>query len=143
MSIVNADISLLPTRNTDLEVNDKFPPEVEEFRQKIVQSECFLLASPEYNYMVTTPLKNAIDWVSRPPNVFVDKVAAIVSVGGGFGGGLAQYSLRQNGVFLDLHSINKPEFFLKGTKRTVVQEGFKNLAVHERRIEFDMEDRKR
>ncbi|KAL7615819.1 hypothetical protein Lser_V15G04068 [Lactuca serriola] len=113
MSIVNVDISLLPMLNTDLEVDDKFPPEVEAFRQKILQSECFLFASPEYNYTVTAPLKNAIDWASRPPNVFADKAAAIVSAGGGFGGGLAQYSLRQNGVFLDLHFINKPEFFLK------------------------------
>lgn len=29
-----------------------------------------------------------------------------------FGGGRAQYHLRQIGVYLDLHFINKPEFFL-------------------------------
>lgn len=58
------------------------------------------------------PLKNAIDWASRPSNVWADKAAAIVSAGGGFGGGRSQYHLRQTGVFLDLHFINKPEFFL-------------------------------
>uniref|UniRef100_A0A1S3YSA1 NAD(P)H dehydrogenase (quinone) n=1 Tax=Nicotiana tabacum TaxID=4097 RepID=A0A1S3YSA1_TOBAC len=58
------------------------------------------------------PLKNAIDWASRPPNVWADKAAAIVSAGGGFGGGRSQYHLRQIGVYLDLHFINKPEFFL-------------------------------
>lgn len=58
------------------------------------------------------PLKNAIDWASRPPNVWADKSAAIVSAGGGFGGDRSQYHLRQIGVYLDLHFINKPEFFL-------------------------------
>ena len=35
-----------------------------------------------------------------------------MSAGGGFGGGRSQYHLRQIGVFLDLHFINKPEFFI-------------------------------
>ncbi|RWR73260.1 NADPH:quinone oxidoreductase [Cinnamomum micranthum f. kanehirae] len=55
------------------------------------------------------PLKNAIDWASRPPNVWADKPAAIVSTGGDFGGGRLQYHLRQIGVYLDLYFINKPE----------------------------------
>lgn len=61
---------------------------------------------------IAAPLKNAIDWASREPNVWADKAAAIVSVGGGFGGGRSQYHLRQIGVYLNLHFINKPEFFL-------------------------------
>lgn len=59
--------------------------------------------------VISGPLKNAIDWASRSPNVWADKPAAIVSTGGGFGGGRSQYHLRQIGVFLDLHFINKPE----------------------------------
>lgn len=62
--------------------------------------------------LIPAPLKNAIDWASRPPNVWAGKAAAIVSAAGGLGGGRAQYHLRQIGVFLDLHFINKPEFFL-------------------------------
>lgn len=64
--------------------------------------------------LLAAPLKNAIDWGSRPPNVWGDKAAAIVSASGGSGGGRSQYHLRQIGVFLDLHFINKPEFFLNG-----------------------------
>ncbi|KAL8254097.1 hypothetical protein R6Q59_032318 [Mikania micrantha] len=67
MSIEHIDISSLPMLNTDLEIDDEFPPEVETFRQKILHSDCFLFASPEYNYTVTAPLKNAIDWASRLP----------------------------------------------------------------------------
>ncbi|KAJ0744071.1 putative NAD(P)H dehydrogenase (quinone), NADH:ubiquinone reductase (H(+)-translocating) [Helianthus annuus] len=112
MSINYIDISPLPMLNTDLEIDGKYPQSVTTFRDQILQSDCFLFASPEYNYSVTAPLKNAIDWASRPPNVWADKAAVIVSAGGGFGGGRSQYVLRQSGVYLDLHFINKPEFFL-------------------------------
>lgn len=36
-----------------------------------------------------------------------------MSAGGAFGGGRSQYHLRQVGVFLDLHFINKPELFVQ------------------------------
>ncbi|XP_027108756.1 NADPH:quinone oxidoreductase-like [Coffea arabica] len=82
-------------------------------RDKIRQADGILFASPEYNYSVSGPLKNAIDWGSRPPNVWADKAAALVSAAGGSGGNRQQYHIRQIGVFLDLHFINKPEFFLR------------------------------
>ncbi|KAH9602794.1 hypothetical protein KSS87_023251 [Heliosperma pusillum] len=113
MTIEYIEISPLPMINTDLEVDGKYPAAVQAFRDKIIQADALLFASPEYNYSIATPLKNAIDWASRSPNVWADKPAAIVSAGGGFGGGRSQYHLRQIGVFLDLHFINKPEFFLQ------------------------------
>ncbi|KAJ7982348.1 NADPH:quinone oxidoreductase [Quillaja saponaria] len=112
IQIEYVDISPLPLINTDLEVDGNYPPAVEAFRQKILEADSILFATPEYNYSIATPLKNAIDWASRPPNVWAGKAAAILSAGGGFGGGRAQYHLRQVGVFLDLHFINKPEFFV-------------------------------
>ncbi|XP_062088228.1 NADPH:quinone oxidoreductase [Humulus lupulus] len=112
LDIEYIDISPLPMLNTDLEVNGTFPPAVEAFRRKILEADSFLFASPEYNFSVTAPLKNAMDWASRPPNVWGDKAAAIVSAGGQWGGGRSQYHLRQIGVFLDIHFINKPEFYL-------------------------------
>ncbi|KAK4253199.1 hypothetical protein QN277_010793 [Acacia crassicarpa] len=112
MEIEYIDISPLPMLNTDLESNGTYPPEVEAFRQKILAADSVLFASPEYNYSLTAPLKNAIDWASRPPNVWAGKAAAIISTGGSVGGAKAQYHLRQVGVFIDLHFINKPEFFL-------------------------------
>ncbi|KAG9459645.1 hypothetical protein H6P81_004153 [Aristolochia fimbriata] len=112
MQIEYVEIDSLPFLNTDLEVAGTYPPVVEAFRRKILEADSVLFASPEYNYSVTGPLKNAIDWASRPPNVWADKAAAIVSAGGGFGGGRSQYHLRQIGVYLDLHFINKPEVFV-------------------------------
>ncbi|XP_023525714.1 NAD(P)H:quinone oxidoreductase-like [Cucurbita pepo subsp. pepo] len=112
LEIEYVDISPLPMLNTDLEVDGTYPPAVEAFRRKILEAESVLFASPEYNYSVTAPLKNALDWASRPPNVWGNKAAAIVSSSGSLGGARSQYHLRQIGVFLDLHFINKPEFFL-------------------------------
>ncbi|KAF2322520.1 hypothetical protein GH714_017423 [Hevea brasiliensis] len=85
---------------------------VEAFRQQILKANSVLFASPENNYSLAAPLKNAIDWASLASNCWADKAAAVVSAGGGFGGGRSQYHLRQIGVYLDLHFINKPEFFL-------------------------------
>lgn len=84
---------------------------------------CQLCLSPA----LTAPLKNAIDWASRPPNVWADKAGAIVSAGGGFGGGRSQYHLRQIGVYLDLHFINKPEFFLNVFQSPAKFDGDGNL----------------
>ncbi|GFP93422.1 nadph:quinone oxidoreductase [Phtheirospermum japonicum] len=112
LEIEYVDISPLPFINTDLEVNGTCPAAVEAFRLKIRAADSILFASPEYNYSVSGPLKNAIDWASRPPNAFADKAAAVVSASGGSRGQRSQYHLRQIGVCLDLHFINKPEFFL-------------------------------
>jgi NAD(P)H-dependent FMN reductase len=116
MQIDHVDISGLPMANPDLETDDGdgFPPEVEAFRDRVIAADCFLFASPEYNYSVTGSLKNALDWASRgKKNCWADRAAAIVCAGGSFGGGRAAFHLRQIGVFLDLHFINKPELHVK------------------------------
>ncbi|XP_006645379.1 probable NADPH:quinone oxidoreductase 2 [Oryza brachyantha] len=113
MVIDHVDISGLPLLNTDLEVDGGFPPAVEAFRAKVRAADCFLFANPEYNYSISGPLKNALDWGSRPPNCWADRAAAILSASGGSGGSRSQYHIRQVGVFLDIHFINKPELFIR------------------------------
>uniref|UniRef100_A0A0E0CD30 NAD(P)H dehydrogenase (quinone) n=1 Tax=Oryza meridionalis TaxID=40149 RepID=A0A0E0CD30_9ORYZ len=113
MVIDHVDISDLPLLNTDMEVDGGFPPAVEAFRARVRAADCFLFASPEYNYSISGPLKNALDWGSRPPNCWADRAAAIVSASGGSGGSRSTYHIRQVGVFLDIHFINKPEVFIK------------------------------
>ncbi|WOK96036.1 NAD(P)H:quinone oxidoreductase [Canna indica] len=113
MNVELVDIAPLPFVNTDLEVDGRFPEPVEAFRDKIGGADAFLFASPEYNYSMTAPLKNAIDWGSRGTNLWADKPAAIVSAGGSHGGAKSQYHLRQVGVFVDLHFINKPELYVQ------------------------------
>ncbi|KAL6853880.1 hypothetical protein ACP4OV_019909 [Aristida adscensionis] len=113
MRVDHVDISDLPLLNTDLEAGGVFPPAVEAFRDKVRAADCFLFASPEYNYSISGPLKNALDWGSRPANCWADRAAAMLSASGGSGGSRSQYHVRQVGVFLDMHFINKPEVFTR------------------------------
>ncbi|KAJ8621499.1 hypothetical protein MRB53_030028 [Persea americana] len=53
MEMEYVDIEPLPLTNTDLEMGDSFPEVVEAFRRKILESDCILFASPEYNYSVS------------------------------------------------------------------------------------------
>ncbi|KAI9115266.1 hypothetical protein K1719_013585 [Acacia pycnantha] len=65
VEIEEVDIASLPMLNTDLEKQGTFPAEVEAFCRKILEADSILFASPEYNFSVTAPLKNAMDWGSR------------------------------------------------------------------------------
>lgn len=127
------DISQLPLLNTDLEAAGGFPPAVEAFRDKVRAADCFLFASPEYNYSISGPLKNSLDWGSRPPNSWADRAAAILSASGGSGGSRSQYHIRQVGVFLDIHFINKPEIFTKAHLPPAKFDGDGNLVDPETR----------
>uniref|UniRef100_A0ACD5XEG7 Uncharacterized protein n=1 Tax=Avena sativa TaxID=4498 RepID=A0ACD5XEG7_AVESA len=116
LQIDHVDISDLPMANPDLETDngDGFPTEVESFRARVLAADCFLFASPEYNYSVTGSLKNALDWASRGSvKCWADKAAAIVCTGGDFGGGRGSLHLRQIGIYLDIHFINKPELHVR------------------------------
>ncbi|KAK2634321.1 hypothetical protein Ddye_029113 [Dipteronia dyeriana] len=64
MAIEYIEISTLPMLNTDLLLGyGDFPPVVEDFRRKILEADCFLFASPEYNYSVTGRAGNSGSWV--------------------------------------------------------------------------------
>lgn len=62
-----ADISDIPMYNDDIR-NVGYPAEVQRLRAQIAAADALLFAIPEYNYAVSSPLKNAFDWVSRPPD---------------------------------------------------------------------------
>ena len=73
-----------------------------------------IFVTPEYNFGIPGPLKNAIDWVSRLQNQpFAGKPIAIQSASPGpVGGARVQYDLRKMMVFLDAFTLNKPEGFV-------------------------------
>jgi len=103
----------IPLFNQDLEA--QMPEKVKQFKAKIKAADAILIATPEYNYSMPGVLKNAIDWASRPygDNSFEDKPVAIMGASpGGFGTARAQYHLRQICVFLNMHTVNKPEVFV-------------------------------
>ena len=89
-------------------------PAVLKLAKQITESDAVLFFSPEYNYSVSGVLKNTIDCLSRVnPQPFAGKRAAIIGASpGNIGTARMQYHLRQIGVFLDLHFLNKPEVMI-------------------------------
>lgn len=108
-----ADLGAVPLYNEDMH-QQGFPSPVAELRRQVATADAILIATPEYNYSVPGVLKNAIDWVSRPPDQpFDGKPLAIMGASPGGGGTMrSQYHLRQVCVFLNLLPLNKPEVFV-------------------------------
>ena len=83
----------MPLYDGDLEAGEGIPPAARAFKELVRQHDAIVIASPEYNGSFTGLLKNTIDWISRPEAgelplaVFRGKLAAIMSVSPGPGGG--------------------------------------------------------
>jgi chromate reductase, NAD(P)H dehydrogenase (quinone) len=74
------------------------PAEVTELRSLFAGADAVLIATPEYNASIPGQLKNALDWISRPPatNPLRNKPAAVVGAStGAFGAVWAQAELRK------------------------------------------------
>lgn len=102
-----------PLYNGDIEAKG-IPAPVEAMGKAIRQADALLIVTPEYNYSVPGPLKNALDWLSRLPSApFTDKALALLSGSPGtIAGARAQYHLRQALVFFDVHILSKPEVMI-------------------------------
>jgi chromate reductase len=113
VAIETFDIAAIPLYNDDVRAAG-WPKPVEELRAKVKAADALLFVTPEYNYSMPGVLKNAIDWVSRPPDQpFNGKPCAIMGASPGpTGTARAQYHLRQSFVFVNLYPINKPEVMI-------------------------------
>jgi len=107
------DVSDLPLYDEDLRLAG-YPPATQRFRKQVKEADAILFATPEYNYSVSTALKNAIDWASRPPEPpFSGKAVGMVSAATGpMGGVRAQFALRQMLVSLNAFPINNPQVMI-------------------------------
>ena len=93
--LVMDTIEGIPLYNGDVEAASGIPQRAAELKQTIAAADGLLLATPEYNNSLPGVLKNAIDWLSRPPadikSVFGGKPVAIMGASpGGFGTVLSQ-----------------------------------------------------
>lgn len=110
MHIVN--IGDLPLFNQDLEAD--FPAPALRLKQEIEAADAVLFITPEYNRSIPAPLKNAIDWASRPygKNSFSQKPAAICGASiGAIGAACAQQALKSILVYLDVVLMGQPEVY--------------------------------
>ncbi|WP_406856292.1 NADPH-dependent FMN reductase [Alsobacter sp. KACC 23698] len=113
LTVQTTGIGDLPLYNDDVRQSG-YPAPVQALRDAVKQADGLLIVTPEYNYSISGVLKNAIDWVSRPPEQpFDGKPVAIMSVSPGiFGGARAQYHLRQMFVYLNGDVLNRPEVMI-------------------------------
>ncbi|MFW5875450.1 MAG: NADPH-dependent FMN reductase [Myxococcota bacterium] len=84
------DIGGIPLYDGDLEAEQGIPERVTELKDLIAAADGLLLASPEYNNSLPGPMKNAIDWLTRPPKdigrVFGDRPVGLIGATPGRGG---------------------------------------------------------
>jgi chromate reductase len=110
-----------PLYNADIQNSTGFPAPVQTMAEAIRAADGVIFISPEYNYGIPGPLKNAIDWVSRVPNQpYANKPIALISASAGIlGGGRMQYDLRRSMIFLDALTMNKPEIFIGNVSQRI------------------------
>jgi chromate reductase, NAD(P)H dehydrogenase (quinone) len=106
--------SEFPLYNADIQNSTGFPAPVQTLADAIRSADGVIFVTPEYNFGIPGPLKNAIDWVSRLQNQpFAGKPVALQSASPGpVGGARVQYDMRRSMVFLDALTLNKPEIFI-------------------------------
>jgi chromate reductase len=88
-------VSGIPLYDGDLEEAQGIPAAVARLKDAIAAADGLLIVTPEYNNSMPGVLKNAIDWLSRPPGdikrVFGAKPVAVTGASpGGFGTILSQ-----------------------------------------------------
>jgi chromate reductase len=102
----------IPLYGGDLEAREGIPPAVQALKERIVAADGLLLATPEYNNGMPGVLKNAIDWLSRPPrgSALNGKVAAVMGASPGMTGtARSESQLRQPFVFTNTYALLQPE----------------------------------
>lgn len=132
MTFETFDLLPIPFYNGDVEAQGA-PDAVRHFKDRIAAADALLIASPEYNYSVTGVLKNAIDWVSRPPkdSPFIGKPVAIMGAGGLYGTVRAQLHLRQILLPTGANVLTRPDVHVMRSWEKFDTEG--NLTDEETR----------
>jgi chromate reductase, NAD(P)H dehydrogenase (quinone) len=87
----------IPLYDGDLEQREGIPTAVQALKERVAASQGVILATPEYNNSVPGVLKNALDWLSRPPDdiprIFGQRAWAVMGASpSGFGTILAQHA---------------------------------------------------
>lgn len=96
VTLLDLNDFVLPLYHGDLEAASGLPANAARLVALIAGHHALLIASPEYNSMITPLLKNTIDWCSlADENPFIGKVAAVVSASPGALGGIRSLQLAQ------------------------------------------------
>lgn len=117
LTLETVNLAEIPFYNADVE-QIGFPKAVEQLRQKVAVADALVLATPEYNFSVSGVLKNALEWLSRPPNSPVNaKPCAILGASvSPLGTARGQFHLRHICVSLNMIPVNMPHVDIANAK---------------------------
>lgn len=80
----------IPVYDGDVEAEEGIPDAVASLKDQVAAADGLVLVTPEYNQGVPGTLKNAIDWMTRPPSdigrVFASKPVALCGASPSSGG---------------------------------------------------------
>ena len=112
-----ASLADVPFYNADVEQRG-FPPPVENLRKQVAAADALIFAVPEYNFSVSGVLKNALEWLSRPPNSPVNgKPCAMLGASvSPLGTARGQFHLRHVCVSLNMIPVNAPHVDITNAK---------------------------
>ena len=119
-----ASLTDLPFYNADVEQRG-FPAEVESFRRKVAVADALIFAVPEYNFSVPGVLKNALEWLSRPPNSPTNgKPCAVFGASvSPLGTARGQFHFRHICVSLNMIPVNAPHVDITNAKTKFDDQG--------------------
>jgi chromate reductase, NAD(P)H dehydrogenase (quinone) len=114
MMIQTAELAAVPPYNADVQAEGD-PAPVAALKAQIAAADALLIATPEYNHLLSGVLKNAIDWVSRPlaDTPLRHKPAAIMGASSGPAGtARAQLALRQVLTSVECYVLPGPQVLI-------------------------------
>lgn len=95
--------------------HEQYPDSVQKIRDQVDQADALIITTPEYNWNMTTALKNAIDWLSLGGKdaPLTGQVVAIAGVGGGrLGSVRSQMATRQTLLHNKVWVVPGPEVLI-------------------------------
>lgn len=117
----------LPLYNPDIDIPEVQirPAAVEEFRNGIANSHGLLIVSPEYNYSIPGPLKNAFDWASRgKDSPLRNKPVALIGASTSFvGSARMQVHFLSLFLYMDMKPVYQPEVLVSKAEDKFSKEG--------------------
>jgi len=114
----------LPLYNRDLDGD--YPQTAVDFKDAVRSADAVLFVTPEYNRSIPGPLKNAIDWGSRPygDNAWEDKPTGVIGASPGkIGTAVGQQTLRSTLSYLNARQMTSPEAYIQMTPGLIDDDG--------------------
>jgi chromate reductase len=117
MTFEVAELGDVPFYNADVE-QIGFPVAAKEFRARVADADALIFAVPEYNFSLSGVLKNALEWLSRPPNPPVNgKPCAVFGASvSPLGTARGQFHFRHVCVSLNMVAVNVPHVDITNAK---------------------------